>query len=104
MAPRETNSSISTVGRRAPSFSLEGKRYKFKFLDGCLAFEVTDAEGGAKVSKKLMKKNWVKYMLGIAEVDKVVETEGDCESLTDLIEQYIHNSDDVEGPIWLLSA
>lgn len=40
----------------------------------------------------------------MAEVDKVIESSGDCESLSDLVEYFIHNSDDVEGRIWLLAA
>lgn len=38
------------------------------------------------------------------EVDEGIESFGDYESLPDLVEHYMHNSDDVEGRIWLLAA
>jgi len=102
--PPETNSSISAVGRRAPAFELEGKTVMFKFTLGELGFKVNNNEDESKLIKKFTKKNRIKIKLGFAEVDKIIETTGDIDSLSDLIEYYIHNSDDVEGRIWLLAT
>lgn len=41
--------------------------------------------------------------MGPTEVDRITEGLGDCESLSDLVEQYIHNNDEVGGRIWLLA-
>lgn len=53
--PPETNSSISTVGRSAPRFEVEGRTYMFQLTNGQLAFEVTDDEDGINTTKKVKK-------------------------------------------------
>lgn len=106
VVPPETNSSISTVGRAAPTFTIEQRKYVFQFMEGKLAFTVT-SDGSKHVKKakrEFMKKNKIKLKLGIAEVERVVESPGDSQSLSDLVEYYIHNSENVEGRIWLLAA
>lgn len=101
VVPPETNSSISGIGRRAPTFEVEGRTYRFTTLGNMeLAFEVVDNGDKSTLKKKFTKTNRIKLDQGIAEVDRIIETQGDCESLSDLVEYYIHNSDDV----WLLAA
>lgn len=55
VTPPETNSSISTIGRRAPAFSVGGRTYKFHFANRTLAFEATIDRD--KFTKKFKKKN-----------------------------------------------
>lgn len=105
--PPETNSSISTVGRTAPTFSLEGRTYRFQYKDGILGLEATIDDDESKFSKKglkFSKKNRIKEKMGLAEVDRVIESSGDCECLSDIVEHYIHSSDDVAGRLWLLAV
>lgn len=95
--PPETNSSISTVGRRAPTFEVEGRTYRFQFTEGRFSFEVLGDEDGCKLAKKFTKKDWIKVQSGMVELDKVIESWGDCDSLSDLVEYYVYGSDHIEG-------
>jgi len=101
--PPETNSSISTTGRRRATFSLEGRECRFQTTDGGLSFEVI-YDDGSKFRKKFTKKKRTKLKMGVAEVARIIESSGDFGSLSDLVEEYLHNSNDVEGRIWLLAA
>lgn len=52
VAPPETNSSVSTVGRSAPTFSIEGSTYRFKFIHEKLAVEAIDDDKGSNSEKE----------------------------------------------------
>lgn len=53
--PPETYSSISTVGRRAPSFWVEARTYSFRFMFGKLAFEERTDINDSKLKRNLPK-------------------------------------------------
>lgn len=72
--------------------------------EGLLAFQVTNEDDGSETAKKFTKRDRIKLKLGPAEVDRVIESSGNFESLSDFVEYYIHNSDDIEGRIWLLAV
>lgn len=76
----------ATVGRRAPTFEIEGGTCRFQCIEGKLAFEVSSDcdERKCKKGKKCTKNNRIKLRLGVGEVGKIVGNAGDSESLSDV--------------------
>lgn len=53
--PPDTNGSMSTVGRTAPTFSIEGRTYRFQFINGKPAYEVKN--DASKFTQELGERN-----------------------------------------------